>query len=164
FTVGQPVVDAEQDGGGVDRAQRPRGGDRALRADRAVRQAGGVEQHPGRVHRGGADLMWPLTRILNLGMVPLRGDCTLEGEKRFNGTTRIVAVLSGPRRNVLTKDDPSVSDSFAFITTDGPFEIPATAGVHYWIELGGDHDITFDGKQLDISDENWGTGDRKSTR
>jgi len=103
--------------------------------------------------------MWPLTRILNLGMVPLRGDCTLEGEKRFNGTTRIVAVLSGPRRNVLTKDDPSVSDSFAFITTDGPFEIPATAGVHYWIELGGDHDITFDGKQLDISDENWGTGD-----
>ena len=96
-------------------------------------------------------------------MVPLRGAATITGEKTFSATTRVQAILAGPRRNVLTKgagsSQPAVADSGAYITTDGAITIPTTAGWHCLLELGGDHDITFNATTCDVSAESWGTGD-----
>lgn len=107
-------------------------------------------------------MAWSLTQILRLGMVPLSGDCTVAGQKTFSGLTRITNTLSGPRRNVLTRGnttEPSSSDSFAYIITDGGITVPTTTGVHYRVRLGGDHDITFNSTTCDVSAEGWGTGD-----
>lgn len=106
---------------------------------------------------------WSLSHILRLGLVPLRGAATIAGAKTFSGAVTMQSTLAGARRPVLTRgagsSQPGADESGAYLVTDGALTIPTTAGVEYVIELGGDHDITFNSTTVDVSAESWASGD-----
>jgi hypothetical protein len=107
--------------------------------------------------------MWSLSHILSLGMVPRTGPCTITGAWTFTNTTEIQAIFAGARTRVLTRgagsSQPLSVNSDCYITTDGAITIPISTGWRCWMELGGDHDISFNSTTIDVSAEGWGTGD-----
>ena len=108
-------------------------------------------------------MAWPLTTILRLGLVPLNGDCTIQGAKTFDDTLGVEDIFFGARSRTITRGagstQPITANSDCWITTDGAIEIPELEGWRCWLVLGGDHDISFGSTTCDVSAEGWGTGD-----
>jgi hypothetical protein len=102
-----------------------------------------------------ATLQTSFTALVTSGAVLTTGNQTIAGEKTLEDTTRVFAVMVGARKDFRTRgagsSQPSISDSDTVIRTDGDITIPNDPGFHCWLEMGGDHIITFNGQTHDPS-------------